>query len=354
MIRFNPGAPRGVPPRFLSRLRSLAVPTAWGGAAMAYRLTCPLARDDALGARLVSSAVLCAVGTGFVLHFRRRMLREVRHAHRIAEAAQSALLRPPPPRVEGLAVAAVHLSADRGARIGGDLYEVTATEHGVRAVIGDVRGHGLGAVRTGAAVLGSFREAAHDEKTLAGVLRRLERAMDRHLREWAHSGHPAPDGAPSAEEFVTVLLLEIHPDGEVHALNCGHPWPYRLTGAGAEPLAHGDPLPPLGLFPLPGELPATACGRLLPGDILVLHTDGAEEARDTDGRFFPLGDVLAEAVRDRPQTPQAVLRTVLTALLDHSVGPPKDDVALLILRNERCSPPTRQTHGVSRSATADR
>ncbi|MEU2991350.1 PP2C family protein-serine/threonine phosphatase [Streptomyces griseoincarnatus] len=354
MIRFNPGAPRGVPPRFLSRLRSLAVPTAWGAAAMAYRLTCPLARDDALGARLVSSAVLCAVGTGFVLHFRRRMLREVRHAHRIAEAAQSALLRPPPPRVEGLAVAAVHLSADRGARIGGDLYEVTATEHGVRAVIGDVRGHGLGAVRTGAAVLGSFREAAHDEKTLAGVLRRLERAMDRHLREWAHSGHPAPDGAPSAEEFVTVLLLEIHPDGEVHALNCGHPWPYRLTGAGAEPLAHGDPLPPLGLFPLPGELPATACGRLLPGDILVLHTDGAEEARDTDGRFFPLGDVLAEAVRDRPQTPQAVLRTVLTALLDHSVGPPKDDVALLILRNERCSPPTRQTHGVSRSATADR
>ncbi|WP_233228089.1 PP2C family protein-serine/threonine phosphatase [Streptomyces sp. BSE7-9] len=354
MIRFKPGAPRGVPPRFLSRLRSLAVPTAWGAVAVAYRLTCPLARDDALGARLVSSAVLCAVGTGIALHFRRRMLREVRHAHRIAEAAQSVLLRPPPPRVEGLAVAAVHLSADRGARIGGDLYEVTATEHGVRAVIGDVRGHGLGAVRTGAAVLGSFREAAHDEKTLAGVLRRLERAMDRQLREWAHSGHPAPDGAPAAEEFVTVLLLEILPDGEVHALNCGHPWPYRLTGAGAEPLAHADPLPPLGLFPLPGELPATACGRLLPGDVLVLHTDGAEEARDTDGRFFPLGDVLAKAVRDRPQTPQAVLRTVLTALLDHSVGPPKDDVALLILRNERCSPPTRRTHGVSRSATADR
>ncbi|MEU2446248.1 PP2C family protein-serine/threonine phosphatase [Streptomyces althioticus] len=354
MIRFNPGAPRGAPPRFLSRLRSLAVPTAWGAVAVAYRLTCPLARDDALGARLVSSAVLCAVGTGIVLHFRRRMLREVRHARRIAEAAQSVLLRPPPPRVEGLAVAAVHLSADRGARIGGDLYEVTATEHGVRAVIGDVRGHGLGAVRAGAAVLGSFREAAHDERTLDGVLRRLERAMDRHLRERAHGDHLAPDGAPAAEEFVTVLLLEILPDGEVHALNCGHPWPYRLTGAGAEPLAQAEPLPPLGLFPLSGELPATACGRLLPGDILVLHTDGAEEARDAGGRFFPLGDVLAEAARDRPQTPQAVLRTVLTALLDHSVGPPKDDVALLILRNERCSPPTRQTRGVSRSATADR
>ncbi|MER7738911.1 PP2C family protein-serine/threonine phosphatase [Streptomyces sp. NPDC096538] len=356
MIRFKPGAPRGVRPRLLSRVRSLAVPTAWGAVAVVYRLTCPLARDDAIGARLVSSAVLCAVGTGIVLHIRRRMLREVRHARRIAEAAQSVLLRPPPPRVDGLAVAAVHLSADRGARIGGDLYEVTATEHGVRAVIGDVRGHGLGAVRTGAAVLGSFREAAHDEPDLAGVLRRLERALDRHLRERAHGEHDTADGAgtPAAEEFVTVLLLEILPDGEVGALNCGHPWPYVLTGAGAEPLALAEPLPPLGPFPLPGELPTSACGRLLPGDTLVLHTDGAEEARDAEGRFFPLRDVLAEAARERPQTPQAVLRTVLAALLRHTVGPPKDDVALLILRNERCSPSAHQSHGVTRSATADR
>ncbi len=307
MIRFKPGAPRGVRPRLLSRVRSLAVPTAWGAVAVAYRLTCPLARDDAIGARLVSSAVLCAVGTGILLHIRRRMLREVRQARRIAEAAQSVLLRPPPPRVDGLAVAAVHLSADRGARIGGDLYEVTATEHGVRAVIGDVRGHGLGAVRTGAAVLGSFREAAaHDEPDLAGVLRRLERALDRHLRERAHGEHEPADGAgtPVAEEFVTVLLLELLPDGEVRVLNCGHPWPYLLTGAGAEPLTLAEPFPPLGPFPLPGELPTTVPGRLRPGDTLVLHTDGAEEARDAEGRFFPLQGVLAEAARERPQAPR--------------------------------------------------
>ncbi|MGW2753473.1 PP2C family protein-serine/threonine phosphatase [Streptomyces sp. NPDC001273] len=331
MIRFKPGAARWAPPRLLSRAPTLAVPTTWAAAAVAYRLTCPLARDDALSARLVSSAVLCTVITGLVLHVRRTLLRELRRARGIAEAAQSALLRPPPPRADGLAVAAVHLSADRGARIGGDLYEVIATEHGVRAVIGDVRGHGLDAVRTVAAVLGSFREAAHDEARLEGVLRRLERAMARHLRERAHTeSDPAV-----AEEFVTVLLLEILPDGEVRALNCGHPWPHLLTGARADPLDRTDPLPPLGPFPLPRELPPVPCGRLLPGEALVLHTDGAEEARDTEGRFFPLCDVLTEAARARPLTPQTVLRTVLTALLRHSAGPPKDDVALLILRNER-------------------
>jgi serine phosphatase RsbU (regulator of sigma subunit) len=325
----------------LRRVLTLAVPTAWGATAVAYRMTCPLAHDDALGSRLISSAVMCVIGTGLIVHVRRRLLRDLERARRIAEAAQSALLRPPPPRVDGLAVAAAQSSADPGARIGGDLYEVIETEHGVRAVIGDVRGHGIGAVRTVAAVLGSFREAAHDEAELAGVLRRLDRALARHLRDRAH-GEPSPaddaSDSPVAEEFVTVLLLEILPDGEVRALNCGHPWPYLLSGARAEPLARTDPLPPLGPFPLPSDLPVTPCGQLLPGDALVLHTDGAEESRNADGRFFPLRDVLTEAARAHPVTAQGVLRTVLAALLRHTAGPPKDDVVLLVIRNERPAP----------------
>lgn len=354
MIRFKPGVPRWVPPRLLSRASGLAVPTVWGAVAVAYRMTCPLAHDGTLGARLVSSAVMCTVVTGLVMHVRRRLLRELRRARRIADAAQSVLLRPPPPRVDGLAVAAVHLSADRGARIGGDLYDVIATEHGVRAVIGDVRGHGLGAVRTGAAVLGSFREAAHDEADLAGVLRRLERAMARHLRERSHAESDLTGDVPDGEDFVTVLLLEIRPDGEIRALNCGHPWPHLLTGARADPLSHAEPLPPLGLFPLPPELPAVPCGHLLPGDALVLHTDGVEEARNAEGGFFPLRAVLAEAARDHPLTPQSVRRTVLAALLRHTTGPPKDDVALLVLRNER--PPRCPSPGARdtvRPAAAD-
>ncbi|MGJ3559116.1 PP2C family protein-serine/threonine phosphatase [Streptomyces sp. INA 01156] len=133
----------------------------------------------------------------------------------------------------------------------------------------------------------------------------------------------AADGHQVAEEFVTVLLLEILPDGQVRALNCGHPWPHLLSGTRAEPLARADPHPPLGPFPLPAELPTVPCGRLLPGDILVLHTDGAEDARDAEGRFFPLPEVLAAAARETPRTPQAVLRTVLTALTRHTGGSPR-------------------------------
>ncbi|MBD9731081.1 serine/threonine-protein phosphatase [Streptomyces sp. H28] len=326
-----------------SRLLAVGVPTAWAAAAVAYRLTCPLAHDERLSARLVSSAVLCAIGTGIVLHVRRTLLRELRRARWAAEAAHGVLLRPPPPRVDGLAVAAVQLSADTAARIGGDLYEVVATEHGVRAVIGDVRGHGPAAAGTAATVLGCFREAAHDERDLAGVLRRLERALARRTRARTGEGPDAPSHAdPPDEDFVTVLLLEILPDGTTRALNCGHPWPRLLSGTGVEALARTDPLPPLGLFPLPPDLPAVRCAPLLPGTAVLLHTDGAEDARDTDGRFFPLERVLADAARDTPLSPQGVLRTVLAALMRHSDGPPQDDVALLVLTNER--PPQPADH----------
>ncbi|GGJ01209.1 PP2C family protein-serine/threonine phosphatase [Streptomyces brasiliensis] len=320
------------------RLLTLGLPTAWGSVAITYKLACPLAQQNGLGARIGTSAVFLVVGTGLIAHVHRTLLRELRQIRKVAGAAQSVLLRPPPPRLDGLTVAAAQLSADRGAAIGGDLYEAIATEHGVRMVMGDVRGHGLAALGTVAAVLGSFREAAHDERELAAVLRRLERALVRRLHERARAEHPSscrePDD-PVAEEFVTVLLLEIGRDGQVSALNCGHPWPYRLGGYGVEPLAHSDPLPPLGPFPLPAGLVAVPCGELRAGESLVLYTDGAEDARDARGRFFSLPETLADATRAPTTTPQAILRRVFSALLRHTRGAPTDDVAVLILRNDR-------------------
>ncbi|WP_406433817.1 serine/threonine-protein phosphatase [Streptomyces sp. NBC_00631] len=342
MIRIKAGVPRSRQPRTTSRPRrralALGLPTVWGAVAVGYKFGCPLAEQHGLGARIVTSAVFFAVGTGLIAHVRRALLRELRQARMVAGAAQSVLLRPLPPRLAGLNVAAAQLSADRGASIGGDLYEAVATEHGVRVVMGDVRGHGLSAIGTAAAVLGSFREAAHDEPELGRVLGRLDRALARHLRERARAEHPSsgldPD-SPVAEEFVTLLLLEITGDGELRALNCGHPWPYLLSGTRVEPLSTADPLPPLGPFPLPTDPAANDCGQLLDGESLVLYTDGAEDARDARGRFFSLPEALAEAVRDRPVSPRTILRTVFTALLHHTNGRPTDDIALLVLHNER-------------------
>ncbi|MGA4843048.1 PP2C family protein-serine/threonine phosphatase [Streptomyces sp. G45] len=317
-------------------------------------MVCPLAQQSGLGARIATSAVFFAVGTGLIFHVRHALLRELRQVREVAGAAQNVLLRPLPPRVDGLTLAAGRLSASRGASVGGDLYEVAATEHGVRVVMGDVRGHGLAALGTVAAVLGSFREAAHDEPDLGRVLRRLDRALARHLRERSRAepsaGGAAPQDGPLAEEFVTVLLLEIGHEGEVRALNCGHPWPHRLRGRARE-LPGGEPLPPLGPFPLPAELPVHRWGRLLPGDALVLHTDGVADARDRAGRFFPLQAVLSEAARTPPVSPQHVIQAVYARLLRHVGRLPTDDAALLVLRNDRQWVPRQQTETGRRART---
>lgn len=314
---------------------------AWGGAAVSWELSTP--------GRLVPSLATCAafllLATGCALHIRRGLVAELRRSQEIAGAAQRALLRPLPRRMDGLTLAAAQLSASRGATVGGDLYEAVPTVHGVRVVIGDVRGHGLPALGAAAAVLGAFREAAYDEVSLGGVLVRMERALGRHVRDRARAEHPsacpAEPESPSAEEFVTVLLLQIAPDGTLLALNCGHPWPYLLRSWGFAPgpaqrltdvrALDGETMPPLGVLPLPRDPQPHTCGELRPGETLFLHTDGAGEARNAAGVFFPLQSVLAEA----PLTPARLVAGVHAALLRHTGGRLADDVALLVLRDDR-------------------
>ncbi|WP_308120644.1 SpoIIE family protein phosphatase [Streptomyces bambusae] len=75
--------------------------------------------------------------------------------------------------------------------------------------------------------------------------------------------------------------------------------------------------------------------RLAPGEALFLHTDGVDEARDGTGRCFPLGGALAKAAAGPGATPARLVAGVYAALLRHTGGRPADDVALLVLRNDR-------------------
>ena len=135
----------------------------------------------------------------------------------VAEAAQRALLRPLPRQVGPLELGVVYLAAAAEARVGGDLYEVTRTQFGIRLIVGDVRGKGLDAVEIAADVLGVFREVAHEVYTLAEVARRIDASLAR---------RPA---AP-LEEFVTAVLAEIDPAaGSLTIYNCGHPPPLVLS-----------------------------------------------------------------------------------------------------------------------------
>ncbi|MFJ8076782.1 PP2C family protein-serine/threonine phosphatase [Streptomyces sp. NPDC096176] len=211
-------------------------------------------------------------------------------ANSVAEAMQRALLRPVPHRLGPVRAAAFYSAGEGGTLVGGDLYDVCATPFGVRAIIGDVRGKGLGAVQTVAAVLGSFRVSAHEWQDLTSLAERLELSIARN--------DPVGD-TNDPELFVTALVLEFPlSGGEVRIVDRGHPPPIVVGPDGARRLATAPALP-LGLGALsPGGAAETTAHTLRPGDVVVVHTDGVSEARDGTGAFYPVLERLATRFGD--------------------------------------------------------
>lgn len=303
-------------------------------------------------------SVLAVAAISYLIAQRRlRLQRDYEHVNRIADVTQKVLLRPVPERIGAMAAAVGYLSAVPGARVGGDFYDVLETPFGIRAVLGDVRGCGLDALGGAAAVLGAFREAASYESDLDTVAHRLDAALVRH----ATAKHADCDEAADlrAEDFATAVLLEIRegaPDpaepvpvpatapaleseaapapATISIVSCGHPAPYLLKPGepSAEPIDPEVPSPPLGLYALEAcaSAPRVRSVPFGPGSTVVLCTDGILDARDRDGVFFPMTDVLNAAALSASAA-KTVVRAVQDRLLAHTKGLLKDDAAVLVL-----------------------
>lgn len=255
----------------------------------------------------------------------RRSDERLASAREIAEAAQRAVLPEPAERIGGFQIAARYEAAQEGAFIGGDLYAVQDSPHGVRLVVGDVRGKGIGAVGAVAVVIGAFREAAEQETTLEAVAQRLERALARERMR--------REGIEASEGFTTVVLAELsHGDGTVRLVNRGHPAPLLLYADGTvRALPAPEPALPLGMRDL-GAWPDRAQEADFPGGAtLLLYTDGLSEARDETGRFYDPEAGLAGRANARRE-PTALLGVLATEVRRHSGGGMADDMALIAVR----------------------
>ncbi|WP_240203501.1 PP2C family protein-serine/threonine phosphatase [Streptomyces actuosus] len=273
-----------------------------------------------LALALVSTASFI---TSTAMQTRRR--RELDQVRRIAVAAQDVVLRPVPARLGPVRAASLGLAAGTGAQVGGDLYEAVQTRYGVRMIVGDVRGKGLVAVRAVAVAVGAFREAVHYESELVEVMNRCSAAL---RREVVVQG--AFDEEVRMEGFTTVLIAQIPDEPVVQLVNRGHPPPLLLHEGKATPLMPTSPLPPVGLEDLAtGPPPKSESYPFLPGDRLLLYTDGVIEARDPAGEFFDLPKAV-EGMGSDPVPPE-FLEQLHRALLRHTQGDLADDVAMLLV-----------------------
>ncbi|MEU0372285.1 PP2C family protein-serine/threonine phosphatase [Streptomyces sp. NPDC006283] len=276
-----------------------------------------------LGTPYTAAAIIAVtLAAAYTSHVRLQREETLFHVRLVADAAQQVLLRPLPRRIANVEIESLYLAAQEQARIGGDFYEAVDTPHGVRLLIGDVRGKGLPAVGAAAAVISCFREAAHDESELRGVIHRLETSITRHS-----AAYPAQD---LPERFATAVVAEIPPGGgHVKILNCGHPPPLLVHRGEIRVLEPSAPSAPLHLAALIGELYSVDTVAVDAGDQLLFYTDGVSETRDRSGEFFPLPDWM----RMQGQTlPRELLDRLHRDLLHYSGGRLDDDVAALAVR----------------------
>jgi len=307
-----------VAPLLAANVAGPRVTAAYAGAAFVVAVLLGFAHDvyvpgGALQAQQIRLVLIALMGVVGVLLSRYRLGRERRlmQVTKVAEAAQRAILLPVPDHFGPIHIAVQYESAASDAMVGGDLYGFVVTPHGLRILVGDVRGKGLDAVRMTAQVLATFRERANDDRQLPTLMSRLDTTV--------------ANAAETDEDFVTAVLVQLANDGRVVVANAGHPPPLLLTSTGAHWVEPDPVCPPLGLG---GEGNASSLF-MAPRDRILLYTDGLTEARQPRTRgFYPEQRIVEPLVTATSVTD--ALAGLRQGVLDWSGGALNDDIALVL------------------------
>jgi serine phosphatase RsbU (regulator of sigma subunit) len=143
------------------------------------------------------------------------------------------------------------------------------------------------------------------------------------------------------DRFCTAACVRLEPqDGSagvgVDVSRAGHPPPLLVRPEGAVEEI-GCPGRVLGVFS-EAELLDTSL-RLMPGEALVLYTDGVTEARSPDGDFFGEGRLRQLLSSCAGRDAVTFARRIKDDVLDFQEGSPRDDLAVLVLRARDGAPP---------------
>ncbi len=260
------------------------------------------------------------------------------HAERkeIAQAFQRSLLPSALPHATGVQFGAEYVPASTGTDVGGDFYDVVEIEPGKwLAAIGDVCGKGAQAAALTGLVRDVIRVLIRDGRSLTRTLELLNRS----LLEQSEEGR-----------YCTLAAAVITRDGaNLHVELClaGHdrPMVLRRTSAVA-PVGHSGTA--VGLLEKIKISPVTIT--LAPGESMVFFTDGVTERRRGEELFghARLAHELSSLVGHPASTVAARVRS---AALGFSGDDPRDDIAILVIRNS-ADPDSKSTtpQWVNRSA----
>jgi len=203
---------------------------------------------------------------------------------------------------------------------GGDTFDLSLLDTGLLIVLADATGHGiapaLSVTQMQAMLRIAFQLGANLESAFMEVNNRLASTL-------------------AADRFITAFVGLLDPS--THRLNfhSGGQAPILLYQAGSNACVPYKPTSfPLGAMPLTRMKPAVTV-EILPGDILVLLSDGFYEYHDVDGEQFG-EDRVQEIVRAHGDRPMTDLMAMLFAAVDAFAkgAPQEDDMTAVLVKRE--------------------
>jgi serine phosphatase RsbU (regulator of sigma subunit) len=251
-----------------------------------------------------------------------RLLRERAHWS-AAREIQRALLPRERPEIPGYSFWECYRPA---LEVGGDSYDYIRTTRNDREedtcwviCVGDVSGKGVPAALLSAAVCPEIRHAVRGGASPAEVLTRVNRSVF--------------DGGFDTR-FVTMIFAELDPRRHRLTLaNAGHERPLiRRANGDVERLELPGSGMPLGIIADAVYAPTSLT--LEPGELLVLHSDGLDDACDRHRKRFGAEQVV-KTLSDAPASASLAGEALLEAVMRHASGiAPFDDLTIVCLGRE--------------------
>jgi serine phosphatase RsbU (regulator of sigma subunit) len=231
---------------------------------------------------------------------------------RIAAEIQQALL--PKPRAS-LGFVEAHAASIPCRSIGGDFFDyIDEPNASFGFTLGDVAGKGPPAALMSALMQGMFASHAILAEGPAAAVTIMNRALCRRGLE---------------SRFVTLMFGVVTPGGEMTYCNAGHNPPMVLGASGVRRLEVGGPV--VGLLEFAPYDQETV--QLVPGDTIIIFSDGVSEALNSAGEEF--GDDRLQAVVQpvRQQPAAEIVDRVVAAVREFTRGAPQsDDITAMAVR----------------------
>ncbi len=234
----------------------------------------------------------------------------VRLSLRQAAEIQHSLLREGTASLAGFEIACRSIPAED---LSGDFYDFAhAGDDFLGLAVGDASGHGLPAALLVRDVVIGLRMGFEKHLRMEHVFSKLNRVI--------HRSHPS-------SRYISAVYGELEPSGNFSYVNAGHQPPLLFQPGRIQELREGGTV--IGAFPRASYQRGYV--QLLPGDVLVLLTDGVVEREGRNGELFG-NDRLCKVVRDNPRgNARDLVDLIVDKTLAYGGGRPWDDDATVMV-----------------------